>query len=82
MAANQDERAWLEQRRLRDGVLQVWHQRPQSKSVSTEDMVQFLQKVTHIKDATRMRKDKDSKDKKDGVSKVSEDAEEDYIFQV
>ena len=50
--------------------------------MSTEDMVQFLQKVTHIKDATRMRKDKDSKDKKDGVSKVSEDAEEDYIFQV
>ncbi|CAK6976234.1 chromodomain-helicase-DNA-binding protein 1-like isoform X2 [Scomber scombrus] len=36
---------------------------------------------TH-KDATCRRKDKDSKDNKDGVSKASEDAEEDYMFKV
>lgn len=36
---------------------------------------------TH-KDATCRRKDKDSKDKRDGASKVSEDGDADYVFKM
>ena len=60
MAARQDERTWLEQRRHRDGVLQVWHQRTPSE------------KMSRCKD----------RDKKDGTSNVSEDADEDYVFKM
>ena len=51
-----------------------------AKACRQKTWCSFCRSDTH-KDATCRRKDKDSKDKKDGVSKVSEDAE-DYIFQV